>query len=102
MLEAKDTVMSAEKLIDILVKASKNKKRTKTYELLVAEAQAEISFKAGYEQRKKEVEMTTVSLANMLREQRQAGMEEARDDWNRALDIAIRESYKAGIREVVE
>ncbi len=45
----------------------------------VAQAQDRISFKAGYEKRKKEIEMTTVSLAEMCQTHREFSREEVVD-----------------------
>lgn len=44
-----------------------------------AEAQAELSFKAGYEQHKQEVEITIVSLADICEKHRQFGREDVVD-----------------------
>ena len=74
----KDTVLNHAQLIRLKMVKGVNlvdayEGAWEAYEKL-AKAQAEISFKAGYEKRKKEVEMTTVSLAEMCHGWRKAGI----------------------------
>ncbi len=78
-MEAKDTVMTPQQIKELKSKKWCSPARNYDYtveELMVAEAQAEVSFKAGYEQAKKEDLITTNDL--------------------------VADSRKAGIKEVVE
>ena len=85
-MEAKDTTMKFAEMNRVYNKAwSKTMRETNPSNEAkalfdateaICQAQAEISFKAGEDN--------------------------ARNDWNKALDIALPEAYKAGIREVVE
>ena len=66
----------------------------------IAEAQAEISFKAGYKQAGEEMNLQSTSLADLCLEHRKAGYEQSvldNDNWARQ-DYG----YQLGVREVVE
>lgn len=70
LISWEDTVMKAEEMAEILMKATKDKNRTKTFELLCLEAQAKLAFptgeKQGYEKGRREERANWVTRGNGL------------------------------------
>ena len=62
------------------------------YQIELLHQQAKISFAAGYEQRKQEIQMTTLSLAEMCEEHRQSGRKEV-VEWMKEVKIMELMSY---------
>lgn len=105
MSKWEDTVMSGDQMVEVLHNAARpcpmefqDEPRIRA----IAKAQAEISFKAGYKQAREEMNLQSTSLADLCLEHRKAGQESVREEWNDAMDLGLKEAYKAGIREVVD